>query len=160
MTSQPLSTLQQLLEAKDTPGPDRYDVFFLKRTGKLGFWETWLQNKTDPLDTAFFISLVIWRPSIPCFWTEGKEVNGMTWWLIFRRQVDRELSPAILLEHPHPSTSEEVPLCSSFSMQTRILHSLFKTQSLQNKINTPFPSPKPQDNFNLRRRGKTTWQHC
>lgn len=56
MTLQPLSTLQQLLEAKDTPGPDRYYVFFLKWTG---VWETWLQNKTDPLHTAFFINLVI-----------------------------------------------------------------------------------------------------
>lgn len=31
-------------------------------------WETWLQNKTDPLDTELFISLTIFEgPVFPAF---------------------------------------------------------------------------------------------
>lgn len=52
-----------------------------------------------------------------------------------------------LIEKSH-FLSSEVLLCKQGS------YTAFKIQSLQNKINAPSAPPKPQGNFNLRKKGK------
>lgn len=59
MTSQPLSPLQQLLEAKDTPGQTDMMSFSLKGLENLAFGKLGFRTRQTPLDTEFFISLVI-----------------------------------------------------------------------------------------------------
>lgn len=154
MTSQPLSTLQQLLEQKT--GPDRYYVFFLKRTclGNLASE----QDRQTPQILHSSLALSCEGSVFPTF-EQREETNGMTW-LNLRRTTDtggqRIVSTHSQSFRTAPPTSQKVPLCSSFSMQARILHRLFKTQRLQNNINAPFAPLKPQDTLNLRQRGKTT----